>query len=104
MRLWLRMGRAFRLREEPPRHVSPSAVFADGRLGDVQGHPHGAREALSGRRTATTPAFSGLGCGHPPRSPPMKRAALVALLPLLAACATEGDWTTQHNSPDAAIQ
>ncbi|GAB1594415.1 hypothetical protein [Lysobacter claricitrinus] len=34
----------------------------------------------------------------------MKRAALVVLLPLLAACATDGDWESHHNSSDAALQ
>lgn len=34
----------------------------------------------------------------------MKRVVLVVPVLLLAACASDGDWASHHNSPDAAIQ
>ena len=45
--LCLRLGRAFLLREEPPRHLHPPALQLHGRLGDVEGHHHWKDQALT---------------------------------------------------------
>ena len=57
LRVWLRVGGALLLREEPPGHVQASLLFVRRGLGDVQGHPGGEGQDLIGSCVAMVEAM-----------------------------------------------